>query len=107
MLQDLWNLKSGWDDTVPDNLTKEWQAWRTELPEFTNHSIPRCYFHFDKNQHSLQLHGFTDASQAAYRGVVYLLMVYQDTTTYVTLVMAKSRATALLSTYPQDGASTM
>ena len=92
ILQRLWNLKLGWDDTVPDDLTKEWQAWRTEL---TNHPIPRCYFHVDKKKHSLQLHGFTDVSQAAYAGTVYLCTVYQDTTINVTLVMAKSQVAPL------------
>ena len=95
MLQRLWNLKLGWDDTVPDDLTKEWQAWRTELPELTHHPLPRCYFHVNKKKHSLQLHGFADASQVAYGGVVYLRTVYQDTTTGVTLVMAKSRVAPL------------
>ena len=100
MLQRLWNLKLGWDDTVPDDLTKEWQAWRTELPEISNDSISRI--HFDKKKHYLQLHGLTHVSQVAYGGVVYLhaYSVQGDYCTInVTQVVSKSRvATFDLST---------
>ena len=70
MLQCLWNLKLRWNDTVPGDLTKECQAWRTQLSELTDHLLPRCYFHVDKKKHSLQLHRFADISQAAYGRVV-------------------------------------
>ena len=95
MLQKLWELKIGWDDKVPDELAKHWMSWRTELPELTNHPLPRCYFSSGQPRHIVQLHGFADASKAAYGGVIYLRTVYQDTTTEVALVMAKSRVAPL------------
>ncbi len=95
MLQKLWELKISWDDRVPDELTKQWMNWRTELPVLTNHPLSRCYFSSDQPIHSLQLHGFSDASEVAYGGVIYLRTVYQDTTTEVALVMAKSRVAPL------------
>ena len=39
----------------------------------------------------MQLHGFADASQAAYGGVVYLRTMYQDQTVDTAIVIAKSR----------------
>ena len=78
-----------------NDLTKKWQAWRTELPELTNHLVPKCYYHFDKKKHYLQLYDFADASQVAYGGVVNMCTVYQDTTADVSLVMAKSRFATL------------
>ena len=68
MLQKLWVLKLSWSDPVPEHLKAEWWTWRIELPEVTNHSIPRCYFTRHKEKMSMQLHGFGDASQAAYGG---------------------------------------
>ena len=38
-----------------------------------------------------QLHGFGDASESAYGGVIYLRTLYEDTTVVINLVMAKAR----------------
>ena len=43
----------------------------------------------------VQLHGFADASQMAYAGVVYLRTVYSDTTVATSLVMAKTSVAPL------------
>ena len=44
---------------------------------------------------TLQLHGFCDASQVAYAGVVYLRAVYEDTSTSMSLVFFKTRVAPL------------
>ena len=72
MLQKLCELKIGWDDKVPDELAKHWISWRMELPELTNHPLPRCYFSSGLPRHIVQLHGFADVSKAAYGEVIYL-----------------------------------
>ncbi len=102
MLQDLWKLKLAWDDPVPDQIAKAWNSWRQELPLITSHSIPR--FHFVKGQEvsSLQLHGFSDASDSAYAGVVYLRAVYTDTTVSTSLLLAKTKVSSISgSTIPR------
>ena len=43
----------------------------------------------------MQLHGFSDASESAYAGAVYLQMVDTDGTAHVSLVMAKTRVAPL------------
>ncbi len=75
MLQKLWELKIGWDDRVPDELTKQWMNWRMKLPVLTNHPLSRCYFSSDQPIHTFQLHSFSDASEVAYGGVIYLRTV--------------------------------
>ena len=55
-----------------------------------HHPIPRCYYD-DKEKRSIQLHGFSDASNAAYGGVVYVRTIYQDTTVSVSLVISKTK----------------
>ena len=53
--------------------------------------IPRCYY--PKNVHiaSMQLHGFSDASQQAYAGVVYLRITDSEGDVYVYLVSSKTK----------------
>ena len=78
LLQQLWELKVGWDDPVPETIHNSWLQWRTELNLLSEKHISRCYF--DKNTRiiAMELHGFCDASERAYAVVVYLRMV--DTT---------------------------
>ena len=54
-------------------------------------NIPRCYFLKDVQVTTLQLHGFSDASEGAYAGVVYLRMEDSDGNVHVTLVASKTR----------------
>ncbi len=91
LLQRTWMLGLEWDHVLPDDLVSIWRQWREELPLVTNHPISRNYFNPEKNIHSLQLHGFCDASQLAIAAVVYVRALYTDTTVSVTLVVAKSR----------------
>ena len=48
-----------------------------------------------KEVRSLQLHGFSDASDSAYAGVVYLRAVYTDTTVSTILLLAKTKVTLI------------
>ena len=43
----------------------------------------------------VQLHWFSDASQSAYGGVIYLRTLYTDTSVSVTLLTAKTREATL------------
>lgn len=53
--------------------------------------IPRCYH--PKNVHvvSVQLHGFSDASEVAYDAVAYVRVVDSSDQVHVTLVMVKTK----------------
>ena len=44
-----------------------------------------------------QLHGFGDASESAYGGLIYLRTLYDDTTVVINLVMAKARVAPVKS----------
>ena len=57
---------------------------------------------FQKKVRSLQLHGFSDASDSAYAGVVYLRAFYSDTTVSTFLLLAKTKVTPICgSTTPR------
>ena len=53
--------------------------------------IARCYFPKDASIVSTSLHGFSDASEVAYAGAVYLRMVATNGAVHVTLVLSKTK----------------
>lgn len=75
LLQRVWEERVDWDDPVPEELQRIWRQWRSELPSLTCKGVPRCYFPKNSKILSTQVHGFNDASEDAYAGVVYLRMV--------------------------------
>ena len=91
LLQSLWKLGMTWDEPVPEEISTAWRTWQAEQQCITNHPIPRCYYDVTKEKRSIQLHGFSDASNAAYGGVVYARTMYQDTTVSVSLVISKTK----------------
>ena len=72
LLQRLWEQRVDWDKAVPDPIYKEWLEWRSNPYVLSTKHIPRCYFDTSTQVASLELHGFSDASENAYAAVVYL-----------------------------------
>ena len=67
------------------------EKWSCELGDFQRCSIRRSYFPKVANIVTLQLHGFSDASEMAYAGVVYLRGIDSEGVTHVSLVIAKTK----------------
>lgn len=89
-MQKLWLAGIDWDEDLPTDLKNE---WNTYLDHFTHSEIiqfPR-WLGVSENINKLELHGFSDASCAAYAGVVYLRVWGNDGVVKVYLVMAKSK----------------
>ena len=57
----------------------------------TKKGLPRCLYPHLGEVEDIQLHRFSDASKAAYGGVVYLRARYIDIQVTVTLVAARTR----------------
>ena len=95
LLQRIWEIKLDWDEQVPTSILSVWTRWKAELPLLSDLSIPRYYFPKDSHIHSLQLHGFSDASEDAYAAVVYLRSIDQDDGVHISLVIAKSRVSPI------------
>ena len=91
LLQRLWEQKVDWDDTIPQSIRDAWLQWRSELNKLTVMNIPRCYFPRTAQITSFQLHGFCDASELAYAGVVYLRMTDSNENVHISLVAAKTK----------------
>ena len=91
LLQQLWELKLGWDDPVPQEVYDTWSQWRSELKLISERHIDRCYFPKDARITLMELHGFSDASERAYAGVVYLRMSDSEGHVHVALMMSKTK----------------
>ena len=91
LLQRLWECKIDWDESVPQDIRDAWLQWRSELPSLSNKSIPRCYSPKGANIVSVQLHGFSDASEDAYAGIVYMCMVDSNRKVHTSLIMSKTK----------------
>lgn len=77
IIQRLWLRKMEWDDALSnskdepsDGVGKDWAAFRQELPDVEKIRIPRWIgVHTDA---TIQIHGFSDASQEAYGIAFYI-----------------------------------
>ena len=91
LLQRLWESKIDWDEPVPETIKDSWSKWCSQLKLLSQLHIQRCYFPKYVQIDSSQLHGFSDASEDAYSGVVYLRMEDTDGNVHVTLIMSKTQ----------------
>ena len=93
LFQELCLDKIDWGSNLPDNLLGTWNSLLKELKCLNNVKIPRCYFRSRPVQ--FELHGFCDASNRAYAGVVYIRSLYDDVGADVRLVASKTRVAPL------------
>ena len=91
LLQYLWELKVDWDDPVPQLIKDVWLQWRSELHYLSEKHISQCYFPKGVVIESTQLHGFSDASEDAYAGVIYLRLIDSDGNVHISLFTAKTK----------------
>ncbi|XP_044736997.1 uncharacterized protein LOC123298961 [Chrysoperla carnea] len=86
LLQELWSLKKGWDEPVPEEFQTKFEKCKKQLPLLGTIELPR-FTHRDPDS---QLHVFTDASQKAYAASVFLRTSSEEGIT-ITLLRAKLR----------------
>ena len=91
LLQRLWEQKVGWDDPVQQSILDVWLQWCSELHFLTHKHIPRCYIDKKFQSTSMQLHGFSDASERAYGAVIYVRMTDFSNNVQTSLVTAKTK----------------
>ena len=92
IFQRLWQQGIGWDDPLPHDILQDWLKWREQLPTISSLKIPRCYSSaVDGNIVSRQLIGFSDASEKAYCGIVYMRSVDTAGGVHVSLIESKTK----------------
>ncbi|XP_076660720.1 uncharacterized protein LOC143364103 [Halictus rubicundus] len=93
-MQELWQMKVGWDETLSQDLHLRWLNFRTELDELSSVKIPRLALFSNLD---IEIHGFSDASEKAYGAAVYVRSRRSDGTWVARLLCAKSRVAPLKS----------
>lgn len=89
ILQRLWQMNKDWDEDITGETCTMWIHWKAQIKLIENISIPRralC-----DNPVWIELHGFCDASEAAYGACIYLRSVNSEGRYTVRLLCAKSR----------------
>lgn len=71
ILQELWLIKVGWDDPLPQETQQRWKSFREQLQQLTQLSIPRWLGNV-RNNTTVEIHGFSDASQLAMAAAIYV-----------------------------------
>ena len=91
VMQEIWRKGFDWNDELDGKVKSKVQSCYSDLHELLNLSVPRC-FHIGKHRdvQSMQLHVFSDASEAAYGAVVYARYVYVNHAANTTILAAKS-----------------
>ncbi|XP_074099028.1 uncharacterized protein LOC141527441 [Cotesia typhae] len=90
LLQQLWLEKLDWDDQLCPDTVNQWAKFREDISKLTELRIPR-WINMQSNFYSVQLHGFSVASQLAMAAVVYLRITDCQGKSKVTLVCSKTR----------------
>ncbi|GFT12239.1 integrase catalytic domain-containing protein [Trichonephila clavipes] len=86
ILQKLWVLKLEWDEPLSNPIAKEWNDFVSTLPVIQNIHVPRLII----GKGRIIIHGFADASTAAYGAVLYAQSIsVEDVSTR--LLCGKSR----------------
>ena len=91
MLQDLWKEKTDWDQPITQAICNVWQRWYEELPLLQEHLIPCNYSPKNIDVASVELHGFSNTSELAYAGMVYLRTLGIKNCVHVSLVIARTK----------------
>jgi len=71
-------------------LVQRWKDYVDDLPHLARARVPRWIGQRKENS-SLELHGFADASSRAYAAVVYLTVIHSESNFQVSLICAKTK----------------
>ena len=93
VFQETWVTKTGWDQSIPENLMKTWFKVRSQLLELEKLKIPRWIVRGVQ----YEIHGFADASEKAYAAVLYLRSINIDGTSSTYLIAAKTKLSPIKS----------
>ncbi|XP_018399184.1 PREDICTED: uncharacterized protein LOC108776927 [Cyphomyrmex costatus] len=96
MIQDLWRLNTGWDESVPLACYTKWKQYERELSILRDINISRLVVSSEQHT-SLEIHGFSDASENAYGACIYLRSTLADGRHITKLLCSKSRVAPLKS----------
>ncbi|XP_062558248.1 uncharacterized protein LOC134223126 [Armigeres subalbatus] len=100
-MQMLWTLKNedqerlDWDQQLPKTVGETWRSFHQQLPILNQIRISRCVIIPEATR--IELHCFSDASEKAYGGCIYVLSEDPHGTVVVHLFASKSKVAPLKS----------
>ncbi|XP_071056039.1 uncharacterized protein [Onthophagus taurus] len=92
-MQDLWIRKLDWDESLPNDLALKWTSFLNDIRTIPAIRVPR-WLGIEQNVTSIELHGFADASNAAFGAVVYL-RAFGDSDVRVSIISSKTKVAPL------------
>ena len=99
LMQELCKNKLGWDQPLSEDLRTKWTRLIDQLSGSPSLTLPRCCLKGPSSKSkTYQLHGFCDASLAAYAAVVYLVEE-DEHGKYSHFIVAKTRVAPLKTCY--------
>ncbi|XP_043496480.1 uncharacterized protein LOC122520485 [Polistes fuscatus] len=78
LMQRLWLEKVSWDDHLTPDIVHEWSQFRQHLSQLSVIETPR-WINLSSKATSIQIHGFSDASQLAMAAVIYIVTLLPKT----------------------------
>jgi len=97
LMQKLWSLNIGWDESLPQDVYSQWKGCRSSLSQLSELRIPRCIRKINSTG-GIDLFGFGDASEKAYGACMYAVTRDTDGSVQSRLLCAKSRVAPLKTT---------
>ena len=97
LFQEVCRESTVWDDELSESFKLKWYKIITEMKGISEIIIPRCYC-FNKHANpiiNIELHCFSDSSELAYGGCIYLQFILSSGAVKVTLVTSKTRIVPL------------
>ena len=95
ILQKLWEQGTTWEEPRPPHNQRDWLDWRMQLSKICTLRIPRCYAPVNVQIVDRQLSSFSDASERAYCGVVYVRSINKAGGVHISLALDKTRVALL------------
>lgn len=94
IMQELWQLGVGWDESISQDLHGRWIQFRSMIRELEGLRISRCILP-TSHLESVEIHGFSDASEKAYGACIYVRQATESGTWRTHLLCSKSRVAPL------------
>ena len=95
ILQDLYRLNCGWDESIPTAYIDKWKEWLKDLNLISSLRIRRCLKPPNFEVTEAQIHHFCDASERGYGTVSYLKLTKDDGLPHIAFVIGKARVAPL------------
>ncbi|CAH8485099.1 unnamed protein product [Dicrocoelium dendriticum] len=95
LLQSFVKRKLDWDEPLPAEDQQAWSKWLSNANGLNNLSVERCINPFGCSVSSVQLHCFSDASEAGYGAALYLRCEAHEGKVSSSLIISKSRVSPI------------